>query len=75
VNDRQVRGVGLDAFAPDTLPGAGGGVPVSIVPFGAWQIENLTNLDRLPIKGAKLIVAPLRLEAASAPARVIGILP
>ena len=75
VNDRQVRGVGLDAFTPDTLPSAGGGKPVSIVPFGAWQIENLTNLDRLPIKGAKLIVAPLRLEAASAPARVIGILP
>jgi predicted molibdopterin-dependent oxidoreductase YjgC len=26
-------------------------------------------------RGAKLIVAPLRLETASAPARVIGILP
>jgi kynurenine formamidase len=75
VNERQVRGVGLDAFTSDTPSAAGGASPGPIVPFGAWQIENLTNLDRLPIKGAKLIVAPLRLEAASAPARVIGILP
>jgi len=75
VDERQVRGVGLDAFAADTLSAAGGNAPAPIVPFGAWQVENLTNLDRLPIKGAKLIVAPLRLEAASAPARVIVILP
>jgi kynurenine formamidase len=67
VNERQVRGVGLDAFIPDAQPAA--------VPLGVWQIENLANLDRLPTKGAKLIVAPIRLEAAFAPARVIGILP
>jgi kynurenine formamidase len=36
---------------------------------------NLTNLDRLPSKGAKLVIAPLRLEAGSAPVRVFAILP
>jgi kynurenine formamidase len=36
---------------------------------------NLTNLDRLPAKGTKLVIAPLRLEAGSAPTRVIAILP
>jgi kynurenine formamidase len=56
-------------------PVAGGDAPAPIVPPGTWLIENLANLDRLPIKGAKLIVAPLRLEAASASARVIAILP
>jgi kynurenine formamidase len=56
-------------------PVAGGDAPGPIVPPGAWLIENLANLDRLPIKGTKLIVAPLRLEAASASARVIAILP
>lgn len=74
VNERQVRGVGLDAFTVDTVSSTGAIAPPN-VPFGVWQVENLANLDRLPIKGAKLIVAPLRLEAASAPARVIGILP
>ena len=72
VDDRQVRGLGLDAFVPDK--------PVTRslnqgVPAGVWWIENLDNLDRLPIKGAKLVVAPLRIEAVSAPARVIAILP
>jgi hypothetical protein len=75
VNERQVQGVGLDAFTPDAPSVAGGDAPVPIVPPGAWLIENLANLDRLPIKDAKLIVAPLRLEAASASARVIAILP
>ena len=75
VNERQVQGVGLDAFTPDAPSVAGGDAPAPIVPPRAWQIENLANLDRLPIKGAKLIVAPLRLEAASASARVIAILP
>jgi kynurenine formamidase len=75
VNERQVQGVGLDAFTPDAPSVAGGDAPAPIVPPGAWLIENLANLDRLPIKGVKLIVAPLRLEAASASARVIAILP
>jgi len=42
---------------------------------GKHRIEILTNLDRLPMKGAELVIASLRVEAASAPARVIAILP
>jgi kynurenine formamidase len=42
---------------------------------GKWQLVNLANLDRLPAKGTKLVIAPLRIEAGSAPARVIAILP
>jgi kynurenine formamidase len=45
------------------------------MPPGVWQLENLVNLDRLPAKGSKLVVAPLRIEATIAPARVIAILP
>jgi kynurenine formamidase len=74
-NQREVRGVGLDAFIPQTSPGsAGDGVrPLHLT--GKWRLVNLTNLDLLPAKGAKLVIAPLRLEAESAPARVIAILP
>ena len=73
LEERQVRGLGLDA----PLPGGGtAGDPGSlVVPSGVWQLENLADLDRLPVKGAKLIIAPLRMEAASAPARVMAILP
>jgi len=75
VNERQVQGVGLDAFTADAPSIAGGETSAPIGGPDAWLIENLANLDRLPIKGAKLIVAPLRLEAAYASARVIAILP
>jgi kynurenine formamidase len=63
----------LDAYLPG---GAAPGDPgLLVVPSGVWRLENLANLDRLPVKGAKLIIAPLRLEAASAPVRVIALLP
>jgi kynurenine formamidase len=74
VGQRQVRGLGMDVFIPDP-PMAGAGASASSLTPGVWQLENLVNLDRLPAKGAKLVVAPLRVEAASAPARVIAILP
>jgi kynurenine formamidase len=73
LEERQVRGLGLDAPLPG---GATAGDPGSlVVPSGVWQLENLADLDRLPVKGAKLIIAPLRMEAASASARVMAILP
>jgi kynurenine formamidase len=73
LDERQVRGLGLDALLPG---GATAGDPGAlVVPRGVWQLENLADLDRLPVKGAKLIIAPLRMEAASAPVRVLAILP
>ena len=66
--ERHVRGVGMDAAGPSDEEDRRAAI-------GTWQLENLTNLSRLPAKGAKLVVAPLRAEAASAPARVIAILP
>jgi kynurenine formamidase len=77
VTERDVRGVGLDTWAPEGASGGPGGED-GMRPLrqaGKWQLVNLTNLDRLPAKGAKLVIAPLRLEAGSAPARVIAILP
>ena len=74
VGQRQVRGLGMDVFIPDE-PTAGAGEAAPPLAAVVWHIENLVNLDRLPARGAKLVVAPLRVEAASAPARVIAILP
>jgi kynurenine formamidase len=77
VNERNIRGVGLDAWIPKQAPGTSGledgGHPLLYA--GKWELVNLTNLDRLPVKGSKVVIAPLRLDAGSAPARVIAILP
>jgi kynurenine formamidase len=77
VGERDIRGVGLDAWVPEVAPGVPGGEDGTrpLLYAGKWQLVNLTNLDRLPAKGTKLVIAPLRLEAGSAPARVIAILP
>ena len=77
VGERDIRGVGLDAWVSEVAAGVSGGEDGTrpLLYAGKWQLVNLTNLDRLPAKGAKLVIAPLRLEAGSAPARVIAILP
>lgn len=77
VGERDIHGVGLDSYVPKVVPGPQGGEGASrhLLYAGKWQLSNLANLDRLPSKGTKLVVAPLRLDAGSAPARVIAILP
>jgi kynurenine formamidase len=75
VNDREVRGVGLDAFSPEESQAGGGDDARGVLLAGKLQLENLTNLERLPAKGVKLMIMPLRVEGGSAPARVFAILP
>jgi kynurenine formamidase len=75
VGEREIRGVGLDAFSPEVIAGSSGEEARALLHSGKWQLVNLTNLDQLPAKGAKLVIAPLRIETGSAPARVIAILP
>ena len=74
LQQREIRGVGQDSPMVHPVP-AGSGDSTPTGRAGIMQVENLTNLDRLPPKGAKLIIAPLRLAEDSAPARVIAILP
>lgn len=74
LQQREVRGVGQDApMVHPVSPGSGDGMPTGRA--ATLQLENLTNLDRLPPKGVKLIVAPMYVAEDSAPARVIAILP
>ncbi len=77
VSEREIRGVGVDTWSPEVPPGSPGGEDGKrpLLERGKWQLVNLANLDRLPAKGAKLVIAPLRIDAGSAPARVIAILP
>lgn len=75
VAERQVRGVGVDAFVPPAHASSTGDPMPRRTPPGVWQLENLANLDRLPARGVKLVVAPVRVEALTAPVRVIAILP
>ena len=76
VDSRKIRGLGIDTLSVD--PGAATTYPVHKIVMGAGKInvENLAGLDALPVTGATLVVAPLKIAHGSgAPARVFALVP
>lgn len=74
--DRGVAGIGIDTLSID--PGSSTDYPAHRVtlPAGLWQLEGLTNLERVPARGAWIVAAVIPVVAGSgAPARVFAVLP
>jgi len=73
--ERDVAGIGIDTMSLD--PGNDLSFPVHKVMLAAnkYQIENLTNLDAVPARGAVAVVAvlPIR-DGSQAQARVIALI-
>ena len=73
---RGVAGIGIDTLGVD--PGHAQGFPAHRItlPAGLWHLEGLVNLERVPARGAWIVVGALPLVAGSgAPARAFAILP
>ena len=76
VNERRVSALGVDTASIDHGPS--GDFIVHQIANGANVpgLENLTNLDRLPPKGAWIIALPMKIAGGSGgPLRAIGIVP
>jgi len=79
--DLLVRERGASALGVDTLSvdhGPSGDYPVHHVgnAAGRWFLENLAHLERLPPRGAYLVVAPIKIEGGSGgQARVFALVP
>lgn len=76
VEKRHVRGVGIDTLSGDC--GASSDFQVHHVINGAGKfiLENVANLDKLPSRGATLIIAPIKIEGGSGgQCRIWAILP
>jgi kynurenine formamidase len=77
VEERGAVGLGIDTLSTD--PGSSTDYPVHrtvSLPRGAWQLENLANLEQLPPLGAWVIVGVLKLVGGSGgPARVLALVP
>lgn len=72
---RQVLGIGIDTLSPDPY---WGDYPIHNLFLGAGKyiIENLTNLDHVPKKGAYLLSLPLKIrEGTESPIRSIALVP
>ncbi|NGX40160.1 MAG: Kynurenine formamidase [Chlamydiae bacterium] len=73
--DRDVAGIGIDTFSPDPF---GSDFPLHMCLLGAdkFIVENLTNLEKLPKKGAFLMALPLKIAGGSeSPLRAIALVP
>ncbi|MFZ0820943.1 MAG: cyclase family protein [Candidatus Acidiferrales bacterium] len=73
---KRVSGIGADAMSVDA--GNSKDYEVHHLALGSdlFQIENLSDLSALPESGARLIVAPIKLEGGSGgPCRVFAIFP
>ena len=76
IDERQVRGVGLDTMSVDYGLSRDFAVHHLLGKAGRYGLENLANLDKLPPRGFTLFIAPMKIETGSGgPTRVFGVLP
>ena len=71
-----MKGLGVDSQSIDAESLAGG-FPVhrAWLPTGRWAAEGLTNLGRVPARGATMVVGALKVEGGSGgPARVLALI-
>jgi kynurenine formamidase len=76
VGARRVAAIGVDTLSVD--PGSSRDFPVHVYlgQNNRYALENLTNLDRLPARGALVIVAPVKIAGGSGgQARVFAVVP
>lgn len=71
---KNVAGIGIDTLSPD---GGNLDFPVHHLFLGAnkFIVENLTNVDMVPAKGAHILILPMKMKDVSeAPARVVALI-
>jgi kynurenine formamidase len=76
IEQRQVRGVGLDTMSVDYGLSRDFVVHHLLGKAGRYGLENLANLDKLPPRGFTLFIAPMKIETGSGgPTRAFAVLP
>jgi kynurenine formamidase len=76
VQERHIKGVGIDTLSIDYGPSKDFAVHHIVNSVGRYALENLAALERLPVRGFFVVVAPIKIETGSGgPARVFAILP
>jgi kynurenine formamidase len=76
VEERQVATLGIDSPSVDYGPSVDFVVHRRGAPRGVPNLENLTNLDRLPPTGAMVFALPMKIEGGSgAPLRAVALVP
>lgn len=76
IREREIVGIGIDTLSLDYGPSKDFIVHKVMLGAAKYQIENLANLERLPERGAIVIVMPLLVkDGTQAEGRVIALVP
>jgi kynurenine formamidase len=76
VTDRQIAGVGIDTHGVDPGSDTSYATNTEMANTHKIAIECMANLDRLPAKGATLVLAPLQLQNGSgSPVDIVAFVP
>jgi kynurenine formamidase len=76
VTRRKVSGVGIDTASLDHGPSTDFVTHRVLNGAGLYGLENVANLDRVPVTGALVIALPMKIKGGSGgPVRLIAILP
>ena len=76
LKERSVNGLGIDTASIDPGKSTSFEAHKTLLLAGYYEVENLDNLDTLPIRGFSVIVSPMKISRGSgAPARVFAIVP
>lgn len=65
INERMIKGIGIDTLSGDRGMCSDFQVHHIVNGAGKYILENIANLDKLPPKGATLILAPIKIEGGS----------
>lgn len=76
VKKRDIKAIGIDTLSVDYGPSKDFVAHHISNGAGKYNLENVANLDKLPPKGATLIVAPIKIEGGTGgPTRIFALLP
>jgi len=74
--DRRVYGLGIDTLSIDYGPSPDFPVHQYTLAHRLYHLENVANLDRVPARGATVVVAPIKLKGGSGgPVRIFALVP
>lgn len=74
LTQREIVGIGIDTLSLDYGPSHDFSVHRKVLGANKYMLENLTNLDKVPARGAVLVVLPLNISNGSgSPVRALAL--
>src|SRR5262249_48943799 len=73
---RKIAGVAIDTASMDYGPSKDFAAHQALNGAGIYGLENIANLEKVPVKGAMLIALPMKIKGGSGgPVRIVAVLP